>query len=113
MIENLTDYARPEKCLYNLTSRQHSSETLPLPVSCQVELDLRTIQHRSFPRTSPAIFNHIPLVTAFSSNHFHEAKDAVASMQKYVPGHKIYVYDLGFTVSQIIEVCINRRGSQV
>lgn len=39
-------------------------------------------------------------VTAFSSNHFSEAEDMIASVQRFLPATKLYVYDLGLTDSQ-------------
>ena len=35
------------------------------------------------------------VVTAISSNHYNEAQDMVASVQKYLPNTKLIVYDLG------------------
>ena len=39
-------------------------------------------------------------VTASSKNHYHESIDAVASVQKYFPGRKIYYYDIGLNADQ-------------
>ena len=35
------------------------------------------------------------VVTAISTNHYEEAQDMIASVQKYVPNTKLIVYDLG------------------
>ena len=39
-------------------------------------------------------------VTAYSSNHFKEGKDMIASIQKYMPHTKILLYDIGLTAEQ-------------
>ena len=43
-------------------------------------------------------------VTAASANHYSQSIDAVASVQKYFPGRKIYYYDLGVDAKQLNEV---------
>ena len=44
-------------------------------------------------------------VTAASANHYKESIDAIATVQKYFPGRKIYYYDLGLKSAQRKEVC--------
>ena len=43
-------------------------------------------------------------VTAASANHYKESIDAIATVQKYFPGRKIYYYDLGLKSAQRKEV---------
>lgn len=40
------------------------------------------------------------VVTAFSSSHYEEAQDMIASVQHFLPNTKLIVYDLGMTVEQ-------------
>ena len=40
------------------------------------------------------------VVTALSSNHYDEAQDMIASMQKFLPSTKLIVYDLGLSSKQ-------------
>ena len=40
------------------------------------------------------------VVSAFSSNHFNEAQDMIASIQHNLPHTKLIIYDLGLSVSQ-------------
>ena len=42
--------------------------------------------------------------TATSANHYNQSIDAIASVQKYFPGRKIYCYDLGLDANQRNEV---------
>ena len=43
-------------------------------------------------------------VTGCDSDHFAESTDAVASIQKYFPGHQIWYFDLGLKQEQIKQV---------
>lgn len=43
-------------------------------------------------------------VSAASSNHFNEIKDAIASVQKQFPEKLIYIHDLGLKDEQVKEV---------
>ena len=43
------------------------------------------------------LFDNLVVLTAFSDNHFEEAKDMIASMQTCLPDKKIIVYDLGLS----------------
>ena len=43
-------------------------------------------------------------VTAASANHYKESIDAIATVQKYFTGRKIYYYDLGLKAAQREEV---------
>ena len=40
------------------------------------------------------------MVTAISSNHYEEAQDMIASVQKFLPSTKLIVYDLGLSAAQ-------------
>ena len=44
---------------------------------------------------------HITFLTTASANHYAELLKAVQSVQKYFPGNKILLYDLGLTEEQI------------
>ena len=46
------------------------------------------------------MYERMVIATAFSSNHFEEAKSMIASVQKCLPGKKIIVYDLGLVRNQ-------------
>ena len=50
------------------------------------------------------LYDHLVVVTAFSDNHFEEAKDMIASMQICLPDKKIIVYDLGLSSKKKREV---------
>ena len=50
------------------------------------------------------LYDHLVVVTAFSDNHFEEAKDMIASMQTCLPDKKIIVYDLGLSSNKKKEV---------
>ena len=50
------------------------------------------------------LFDHLVILTAFSDNHFEEAKDMIASMQTCLPDKKIIVYDLGLSSKKKEEV---------
>ena len=50
------------------------------------------------------LYNHLVVLTAFSDNHFEEAKDMIASMQTCLPDKKIIVYDLGLSSKSKREV---------
>ena len=50
------------------------------------------------------LYNRLVVVTAFSENHFEEAKDMIASMQTCLPDKKIIVYDLGLSSTNKNEV---------
>lgn len=41
------------------------------------------------------IYNKLVIVTAFSQNHFMEAKGIIGTAQRQMPSKKIVVYDLG------------------
>ena len=79
--------------------------------------DTNTHRHKisgdqSAPSTSKTIelvdarylFDHLVVLTAFSDNHFEEAKDMIASMQTCLPDKKIIVYDLGLNYKNKREV---------
>lgn len=40
------------------------------------------------------------VVTAISSNHYNEAQDMIASVQKFLPSTKLILYDLGLSAEQ-------------
>ena len=40
------------------------------------------------------------VVTAISSNHYEEAQDMIASVQKFLPSTKLILYDLGLSAAQ-------------
>ena len=40
------------------------------------------------------------VVTAISSNHYNEAQDMIASVQKFLPSTKLILYDLGLSEEQ-------------
>ena len=50
------------------------------------------------------LFDNLVVLTAFSDNHFEEAKDMIASMQTCLPDKKIVVYDLGLSSKKKKEV---------
>jgi hypothetical protein len=50
------------------------------------------------------VLENFVFVTAASSNHFEESRDAVASMQTQFPGKLILYYDLGLEPKQVTEV---------
>ena len=50
------------------------------------------------------LYDHLVVLTAFSDNHFEEAKDMIASMQTCLPDKKIIVYDLGLSSNKKDEV---------
>ena len=50
--------------------------------------------------TTRDLYEHLVVVTAFSNNHFEEAKDMIASVQTCLPKKKIIVYDLGLNSIQ-------------
>ena len=50
------------------------------------------------------LFDNLVVLTAFSDNHFEEAKDMIASMQTCLPDKKIIVYDLGLSSKKKKEV---------
>ena len=43
-------------------------------------------------------------VTAITSDHYLECKDAIASIQKYHPGYTVILYDLGLHDFEIKQV---------
>ena len=45
--------------------------------------------------TTRDLYEHLVVLTAFSNNHFEEARDMIASVQTCLPNKKIIVYDLG------------------
>ena len=47
------------------------------------------------------LFYQLAVVTAFSSDHFNEAQDMIASVQTNMPNIPIYVYDLGLKSNEI------------
>ena len=50
------------------------------------------------------MYKHMVIATSFSSNHFKEAKDMIASVQKCFPNKTIIVYDLGLKPDHKTEV---------
>ena len=50
------------------------------------------------------LYERLICVTAFSDNHFHEAKDMIAGLQTCLPDKKIIVYDLGLNFRHRKEV---------
>ena len=50
------------------------------------------------------LYDRLVVVTAFSDNHFEEAKDMIAPMQICLPDKKIIVYDLGLNSTNRKEV---------
>ena len=48
--------------------------------------------------------NDFVFVMGLSDSHYLESLDAIASVQKYMPGHVIIVYDLGLTDEQLNKV---------
>ena len=50
------------------------------------------------------MYKHMVIATSFSSNHFEEAKDMIASVQKCFPNKTIIVYDLGLKPNHKTEV---------
>lgn len=46
------------------------------------------------------LYCRIVVVTAFSNNHHDEAMDFIASVQRFMPGIRIIVYDLGLTATK-------------
>ena len=78
------------------------------PSTSKVEL----VNDQSAPSTSKTtelvdaryLFDHLVILTAFSDNHFEEAKDMIASMQTCLPDKKIIVYDLGLSSKKKEEV---------
>ena len=57
-----------------------------------------------FSDLSPEALKQFVVAFGSSKNHFTESLDAVASVQKNLPGRPIFYYDLGLTDSQIQEV---------
>ena len=51
------------------------------------------------------LYNQLVVLTAFSDNHFVEARDMIASIQTCLPDKKIIVYDLGLNSENKNEVC--------
>ena len=64
------------------------------------------VQHKTetWPTAVADLYRSLVYVTAFSSNHFAEAKDMISSVQKCLPETKIIVYDIGLNSSQRAEV---------
>ena len=64
------------------------------------------VQHKTetWPTAVADLYRSLVYVTAFSSNHFAEAKDMISSVQKCLPETKIIVYDIGLNSNQRAEV---------
>ena len=87
-----------------------NDQSAPGPSTSKVEV----VNDQSAPSTSKAtyeelvdaryLYDRLVVVTAFSDNHFEEAKDMIASMQTCLPDKKIIVYDLGLTSKKKEEV---------
>lgn len=46
------------------------------------------------------------LVTAADTKHFEEIKDAIGSVQNFLPTNKLKIYDIGLTKLEVMQVCI-------
>ena len=69
-----------------------------------------TPQPTTFSSKAPykELYDQLVILTAFSDNHFEEAKDMIASVQTCLPDKKIIVYDLGLNPShkkQVLKYC--------
>ncbi|PIK59010.1 hypothetical protein BSL78_04037 [Apostichopus japonicus] len=47
--------------------------------------------------TVDEMYDRLVLITAFSDNHYKEAMGYIGTAQKYMPGKRIIVYDLGLS----------------
>ncbi|XP_071853201.1 uncharacterized protein [Apostichopus japonicus] len=50
------------------------------------------------------LYDRLVLITAFSDNHYNEAMGYIGTAQKYMPGKRIVVYDLGLSTKKQHEV---------
>ena len=83
-----------ESALPNTTSASPSTSAITLSSSSS--------ETASWDRIASVaeMYERMVIATAFSSNHFEEAKSMIASVQKCLPGKKIIVYDLGLVRNQ-------------
>jgi hypothetical protein len=86
---------------YRITRHQPNNRLQVLEAGRPFNMADAKLRAVGFPRKSHSVssltessFNQFVFVTAASGNHFREALDAIATVQRYFPKHVLYYYDL-------------------
>ena len=78
------------------------------PIQLLEELCRREVRHDERQHCVQLMLNRLVIATGFSSNHYDEALNMIASVQKMMPEVKLIVYDLGMTSQQratVLQMC--------